>query len=135
MISFFYVCNFFGYALTFFAYFKANYFSSHPQDNKYSGSFLYDLIMGVEFNPRIGNVDFKLFFNGRPGIVLWNILNLCYAYKQFETFGTLSNTMIALNVLQFAYILDFFWYEAWYLKTIDIAHDHFGFYLAWGDLV
>jgi hypothetical protein len=22
-----------------------------------------------------------------------------------------------------------------YLRTIDIAHDHFGFYLAWGDVV
>jgi 7-dehydrocholesterol reductase len=33
------------------------------------------------------------------------------------------------------YILDFFWNEDWYLRTIDIAHDHFGFYLAWGDNV
>jgi len=33
------------------------------------------------------------------------------------------------------YVVDFFWNEAWYLKTIDICHDHFGFYLAWGDLV
>ena len=29
----------------------------------------------------------------------------------------------------------FFWKEAWYLKTIDIHHDHFGWMLAWGDLV
>ncbi|KAF7155508.1 hypothetical protein CNMCM6106_004654 [Aspergillus hiratsukae] len=27
---------------------------------------------------------------------------------------------------------DFFINEAWYLRTIDIAHDHYGFYLAWG---
>jgi len=32
-------------------------------------------------------------------------------------------------------VLDFFWNEAWYLKTIDICHDHFGWYLGWGDCV
>lgn len=38
-------------------------------------------------------------------------------------------------VLQAIYVLDFFWNEAWYLKTIDICHDHFGWYLGWGDCV
>lgn len=32
-------------------------------------------------------------------------------------------------------MLDFFWNETWYLKTIDICHDHFGWYLGWGDCV
>lgn len=41
----------------------------------------------------------------------------------------------ALCVLQGIYVLDFFWNEAWYLKTIDICHDHFGWYLGWGDCV
>jgi len=31
---------------------------------------MYDLYMGIELNPRIGKYfDFKLFTNGRPGIV------------------------------------------------------------------
>lgn len=38
-------------------------------------------------------------------------------------------------VLQAIYVLDFFWNETWYLKTIDICHDHFGWYLGWGDCV
>lgn len=37
--------------------------------------------------------------------------------------------------MQGIYVLDFFWNEAWYLKTIDICHDHFGWYLGWGDCV
>jgi len=41
--------------------------------------------------------------------------------------------MILVNILQGIYILDFFWNENLYLKTIDICHDHFGWYLAWGD--
>lgn len=39
------------------------------------------------------------------------------------------------SVLQAIYVLDFFWNETWYLKTIDICHDHFGWYLGWGDCV
>jgi len=43
--------------------------------------------------------------------------------------------MIAVHLLHLTYILDFFYHEGWYLRTIDIAHDHFGFYLAWGDTI
>lgn len=39
------------------------------------------------------------------------------------------------SCLQAIYVLDFFWNETWYLKTIDICHDHFGWYLGWGDCV
>lgn len=134
-IPLFFGANFFGYLLTFFAYFKAKYFSTHPEDNKESGDRFYDMAMGVEFNPRMFGVDFKLFFNGRPGIVAWSMLNLSFAHYQYTHFGFVSNGMVLLNVLQNLYVLDFFWNERWYLKTIDIAHDHFGFYLAWGDCV
>ena len=47
----------------------------------------------------------------------------------------MSNSIIAVILLQATFVLDFFYYEGWYLRTIDIAHDHFGFYLAWGDTV
>eukprot|EP00064_Thunnus_orientalis_P012152 superscaffoldBa00001826_g12186 len=55
--------------------------------------------------------------------------------KQQELYGHVTNSMILVNVLQAIYVLDFFWNEAWYLKTIDICHDHFGWYLGWGDCV
>jgi 7-dehydrocholesterol reductase len=36
---------------------------------------LYDMYMGVELNPRFGKYfDFKLFHNGRPGIVAWTLM-------------------------------------------------------------
>ena len=44
----------------------------------------------------------------------------------------MSASLVLMTILQFIYIGDFFWNEAWYLRTIDIAHDHYGFYLAWG---
>ena len=79
--------------------------------------------------------DFKLFFNGRPGILGWTVIILSFMAKQYELYGFVSNSLIAVFLLQATYILDFFYHEGWYLRTIDIAHDHFGFYLAWGDTV
>ena len=43
--------------------------------------------------------------------------------------------MILLNMLHILYVVDFFINEDWYLRTMDIAHDHFGFMLSWGDSV
>jgi 7-dehydrocholesterol reductase len=43
-----------------------------------------------------------------------------------------TNSIIVTFILHVLYIGDFFYHEDWYLRTIDIAHDHFGFYLAWG---
>lgn len=58
-------------------------------------------MMGIEFNPRIGKwFDFKLFFNGRPGIVAWTLINLSFAAKQRELHGHVTNSMILVNVLQ-----------------------------------
>lgn len=58
-------------------------------------------MMGIEFNPRIGEwFDFKLFFNGRPGIVAWTLINLSYMAKQQELYSQVTNSMILVNVLQ-----------------------------------
>lgn len=69
--------------------------------SKFTGNFFYDFMMGIEFNPRLGKwFDFKLFFNGRPGIVAWTLINLSYAAKQKELYGEITNSMILINVLQ-----------------------------------
>lgn len=53
-----------------------------------------------------------------------------------NTFGPQTNHKTSLcTFVEAIYVLDFFWNEAWYLKTIDICHDHFGWYLGWGDCV
>ncbi len=44
-------------------------------DHGLLGSLIYDLYMGVELNPRMGKYfDFKLFHNGRPGIIAWTLM-------------------------------------------------------------
>ncbi|XP_016776976.1 7-dehydrocholesterol reductase isoform X2 [Pan paniscus] len=128
--------NILGYAVSTFAMVKGYFFPTSARDCKFTGNFFYNYMMGIEFNPRIGKwFDFKLFFNGRPGIVAWTLINLSFAAKQRELHGHVTNAMVLVNVLQAIYVIDFFWNETWYLKTIDICHDHFGWYLGWGDCV
>lgn len=127
--------NLLGFLLALAVYIKSKVFPSYPDDCKVSGNFIYDFFMGVELNPRIGPLDLKLFFNGRPGIIGWTLINLSFAAAQYSLYGTVTLSMILVNLLQGLYVLYFFWKEAWYLKTIDIHHDHFGWMLAWGDAV
>lgn len=132
----FVIANVGGYALTSFCMLKAHLFPSHPADRKFTGSVVYDFFMGIEFNPRIGKMfDFKLFFNGRPGIIAWTLIDISFAAAQYNKIGYVTNSMYIVIFLHAMYVIDFFWNEDWYLRTIDIAHDHMGFYLAWGDLV
>ncbi|XP_077864921.1 7-dehydrocholesterol reductase-like [Saccoglossus kowalevskii] len=130
------VANITGNFVSVFAYIKAKFFPTNAEDCKRSGNIFYDFMMGVELNPRIGKwFDFKLFFNGRPGIVAWTLINLSFAWKQYELYGHVTNSMILVNILHCMYVVDYFWNESWYLHTIDICHDHFGWYLGWGDCV
>jgi 7-dehydrocholesterol reductase len=122
-----------GNVIALFVYLKARWLPSHRNERKFSGSLIYDYYMGVELNPRIGRFDFKLFFNGRPGIVAWTLINISFAAKQYQMLGHVTNSMIIVNVLHLLYVAYFFWKETWYLHTIDICHDHFGWMLAWGD--
>lgn len=129
------MANMTGFFVGVFVYVKALFFPSYEEDRKFSENSIYDFIMGVELNPRVGPLDLKLFFNGRPGIVAWTLINISFAAAQYNMYGHVTNSMILVNLLQGLYVLYFFWKEAWYLKTIDIHHDHFGWMLAWGDCV
>ncbi|QKF94717.1 ergosterol biosynthesis ERG4/ERG24 [Fadolivirus algeromassiliense] len=131
----FVAANIIGYSVCMLMYIKALYWSTHPEDDKKTGYHYYDIFMGIEFNPEIFGIDAKLFWNGRPGIIAWTLINASFASLQYQKYGYVSNSMIIVNLLQALYVVDFFWNENWYLKTIDIAHDHFGWYFAWGDSV
>ncbi|EEH46411.2 uncharacterized protein PADG_02509 [Paracoccidioides brasiliensis Pb18] len=129
--------NIYGLFLTLAFYLKAHLWPSHPEDRKFSGSPLYDLYMGIELNPRLGQSwDMKLFHNGRPGIIGWILIDISFTALQFCRHGYITNSILIADVLHLTYIVDFFFNEDWfsfrYLKTIDMAHDHVGFYLAWG---
>ena len=100
-----------------------------------SGNVLYDYFMGTALNPRLGRFDFKLFCESRPGLILWVLVNLSFAAKQYELHGTVTVAMILVNAFQFLYVADHFFHEEAILTTWDIKHENFGWMLCWGDLV
>src|SRR5579862_8105101 len=123
--SIFTVCSLLGFALTAFAYLKGRWFPSSA-DVDSQGGFLADLYWGVELHPRLGRIDLKHFTITRFGMIGWNVILLACWAKQPE------DAMSASIALQLVYILKFFWWEAGYLYTLDLAHDRMGFMLAWG---
>jgi 7-dehydrocholesterol reductase len=91
--------------------------------------------MGIELNPRLGrDFDLKLFTNSHLGMMIWTLIDFSNMAYQYQTLGHVTPSIVLLSALQTLYVLDFFVNESWYLGTIDIAHDHYGFYLAWGCL-
>jgi Delta14-sterol reductase len=100
-----------------------------------SGNLLYDYFMGSALNPRIGRFDLKVFCESRPGLIFWVLVNLSFAAKQYELYGTVTIPMILINAFQFLYVADHFFHEEAILTTWDMKHENFGWMLCWGDLV
>ncbi len=121
-----------GLVIALAAWVKAHRWPTHADDRRFSSSAVHDFFAGIELNPRIGRLDLKLFHIGRVGMSAWTVVNLSFAAQQYATLGRVTTAMLVLNVLQLVYVLDLFWREDWYVRTIDIQHDRFGFYLAWG---
>ncbi|MDH4017099.1 MAG: ERG4/ERG24 family protein, partial [Actinomycetota bacterium] len=86
-------------------------------------------------NPRIGGFDLKFFCESRPSMILWVLIDLSLAAKQYELHGTVSNAMALVCFFQILYVADYFWFEDAILSTWDIKNENFGFMLGWGCLV
>lgn len=65
----------------------------------------------------------------------WACLALCFAAKQQQTHGHISDSMIASLIVVLAYISKFFMWETGYWSSMDIMHDRAGYYICWGCLV
>ena len=101
-----------------------------------SGYLAYDFWMGRELNPTwTSKIDLKYFCELRPGLIGWLILNLALVSKQFNTFGSVSMSMVLVVVFQGYYVMDALLNERAILTTMDITTDGFGYMLAFGDLV
>ncbi|GMH34141.1 hypothetical protein BSKO_01975 [Bryopsis sp. KO-2023] len=128
------VLNVFAILLCVFLTIKGVAFPSST-DAGSTGSIVYDFYWGTELYPRIGkHFDIKVWTNCRMGMMSWAILPLCYVAKQHQLYGHVANSMIVSVALMQIYVFKFFWWEAGYWNTMDIAHDRAGYYLCWGCL-
>jgi len=82
----------------------------------------------------MGKFDFKFFFEVRPGLIGWVMIDFCMAAKEYEKYGALSNAMILVCIFHFVYVADCLFYEPAILSTMDIIEEGFGFMLAFGDI-
>ncbi|PIA43790.1 hypothetical protein AQUCO_01800085v1 [Aquilegia coerulea] len=101
-------------------------------DSGSSGNAIIDFYWGMELYPRIGkNFDIKVFTNCRFGMMSWAVLAVTYCIKQYEENGRVADSMLVNTILMLVYVTKFFWWEAGYWNTMDIAHDRAGFYICW----
>jgi len=102
-----------------------------------SGNIAYDFFMGRELNPRFENCNFdwKEFCELRPGLMGWTLLlNAGMVMAQLKKTGSISGSMILVNLFQIIYVWDALYQESAILTTMDITTDGFGFMLVFGDL-
>lgn len=115
--------------------------------------FFHDYWMGTARNPRVFHFlgypfDFKFFFEARPGLILWVLIDWSTVAAMYHgchwsnvphcmATGDWSRVPYAAWIISFShtyYIFDYFWHEIAILTTTDIVHEPFGFMLMWGDL-
>ncbi|KAK1276837.1 7-dehydrocholesterol reductase [Acorus gramineus] len=61
--------------------------------------------------------------------------NIIIDFYWYEEHGKVADSMLVNTALTLVYVTKFFWWEAGYWNTMDIAHDRAGFYICWGCLV
>ncbi len=113
--------------------FKGIYFPSST-DCGSSGNTIFDFFWGTELYPRLFGIDVKVFTNCRFGMTVWALLVCIFALKSYELHGFVDSMWVSW-ALQMLYITKFFWWEAGYMRTIDIMVDRAGYYICWGCLV
>lgn len=63
--------------------------------------------MGRELNPSIGSLDLKSFFELRPGLIGWVLIDISMACEQaVRNGGSITDSMALILFFQTAYVLD-----------------------------
>ncbi|EER29094.1 erg24, C-14 sterol reductase [Coccidioides posadasii str. Silveira] len=106
----------------------------------HTGNMIYDFYIGRELNPRItlpfiGEVDLKAWFEMRPGLTGWALLNLAFVAKQYRTYGYVTDSIFIITAVQGYYVLEGQYAETGILGMMDITTDGLGFMLSFGDIV
>ncbi|OGM40635.1 C-14 sterol reductase [Aspergillus bombycis] len=127
------VVNAFAWLLTGLAFLKGRLAPSYIYDNKGNDSYISDIWRGIELYPRFGAAwDLKIFHNGRWTMTTLVMIDISFAALQREIHGYITSTMICVILLRNLLTVNFFTNEEWYLRSMDVCDEPFGFYFAWG---
>ncbi|XP_067938562.1 delta(14)-sterol reductase TM7SF2-like [Watersipora subatra] len=125
---------FLSFVLAVFLYVKALNAPAKDHAPESTGSMFNDFFMGLELNPRIGNLDLKFFFELRPGLIGWMLIDWSLCASQMRADGSVHPALFLVTLFQTIYVLDALKNESSILTTMDITTEGFGFMLAFGDL-
>jgi len=89
---------------------------------------------GIELNPQFMGVDLKVFAY-QPSLIGLGVLNVAFAWAQYEQLGTVTPQMLAYQLFWWGYLFTHYWIEDNVLSMWDVIAEKFGFMLLWGDLV
>jgi len=95
---------------------------------------LRDFFAGAEADPTWLGVDLKL-FSYRPSLIALALLNVAFAFAQWERHGTVSMSMWLYQAFTLLYVANYFHFEHGMLFTWDLLEERFGLGLVWGDYV
>jgi Delta14-sterol reductase len=124
--------NICSYFISLYLLWHGKRFGSHE---RITHDALRDFWLGTALNPRISRFDLKLFFEARPGLIAWVVLDFAFAAKQYQLHGVVTVPMTLICAFHFWYVTDYFLHEEAILTTWDIKHENFGLMLCWGNLV
>ncbi|KAL6691355.1 ergosterol biosynthesis ERG4/ERG24 [Trichoderma pleuroticola] len=120
-----------GFINSFIVYFQA---IVRGRTHRLTGYPIYDFFMGAELNPRIGILDFKMFYEVRiPWFILF-LITCSVAARQFETYGYVSPEVIFLAAAHFLYTNACAKAEQMIITSWDMYFEKLGFLLTFWNM-
>jgi len=99
-----------------------------------SGNPIYDFFMGVNLNPRIGNLDIKMWAEIRVSWTILFFLTVSAAVKQYEVYGVVTMPMWFMVLAHTLYANACQKGEECIPTTWDISYECFGWMLCYWNL-
>lgn len=100
-------------------YIRGIYFPTNSDSGTTGNGFIWDLWHGTELHPEIFGVSLKQLINCRFAMMGWSVAVVAFAFKQYELYGFISNSMLVSVFLQTVYIFKFFCWEAGYFNSVS----------------
>ncbi len=95
---------------------------------------LHDFLWGTRLNPEWRGVDLKM-FSYRPSLIGLGLINVSFAFVQYQAYGELTARMWLYQLFYFGYLANYFQFEHGMLFTWDVLVERLGFLLIWGNYV
>jgi delta14-sterol reductase len=105
-----------------------------PPSGPGAWTFVKDFVMGTQLNPSWLGVDLKVFAY-QPSLMGLAVLNVAFAYAQYEAIGRIATQMWLYQTFWWGYLATHYYWEENVISMWDVIAEKFGLMLVWGDLV